>query len=179
MKVLMIPSKELSEALKKKRNKIGKTQGKISDLTGLSITQISRIENNDSNYSHSHAYKIWDTLKQLEEDYETAEEVMNKSISWAHPEDSIVEIKKTMRENDYSQLPVKKNGEHIGRIDSKILMGSNNPDEKIENYIGPTYTETGPETPVESIREIVKNDSAVLIKKNGEYQGLITRADII
>ncbi len=176
----MIPSEELSEALKKKRNKIGTTQGKISDLTGLSITQISRIENNDSNYSHSHAYKIWETLKQLEEDYETAKEIMVKNIAWAHPENTINKIKKTMRENDYSQLPVKnKDGEHIGRIDSKILMGADNPDEKIEKYIGPTYTETGPETPVESIREIVKNDSAALIKKNGEYQGLVTRADII
>lgn len=175
----MIPSEELSEALKKKRNKIGTTQGKISDLTGLSITQISRIENNDSNYSHSHAYKIWETLKQLENDYETAEEVMNSSIYWAHPEDTIIEIRKIMRKNDYSQLPVKKDGKHIGRIDSKILMGAENPDEKIENYTGPTYTETSPETPVESIREIVKKDSAVLIKQNGEYQGLVTRADII
>ena len=176
----MIPSKELSQALKKKRNKIGETQGKISDLTGLSTTQISRIENNDTNYSHKNAYTLWKTLKELEEDYETAEDVMIEDIAWAKPEDTIIEVKKVMRENDYSQLPVKnQKEEHIGRINSTILMGINNPDQKIKENIGPAYTEISPETPVESIRQIIKEDAAALVKKDGEYKGLVTRADII
>jgi len=50
---------------------------------------------------------------------------------------------------------------------------------KIKNYTGPAYSEIGPETPVESIRQIVKEDSAALVKENGEYKGLITRSDII
>jgi len=104
---------------------------------------------------------------------------MIENIAWALPENTVVEIKKIMRENDYSQLPVKENGEHTGRIDSKLLIGVRDPDEKIKNYTGPAYSEIGPETPVESIRQIVKEDSAALVKENGEYKGLITRSDII
>jgi len=32
---------------------------------------------------------------------------MIENIAWALPENTVVEIKKIMRENDYSQLPVK------------------------------------------------------------------------
>jgi predicted transcriptional regulator len=175
----MMPTQELSEALKRKRNKIGETQQRISDLSSLSVAQISRIENNDTNYSHENAYKLWKTLKQLEEDLETVEEVMKPSISWAKPKDSVLEVKKEMREENYSQLPVKEEGEHIGRINSTILLNANSPDEKIENYVGPAYSVVGPGTPASSIQKIVKEDSAILVKENGEYQGLVTRADIL
>ncbi|EHK01667.1 hypothetical protein HRED_07529 [Candidatus Haloredivivus sp. G17] len=39
-----MPPEELSETLRKKRRRLDKTQGKIADLTGLSVSQISRIE---------------------------------------------------------------------------------------------------------------------------------------
>ncbi len=175
----MIPAEELSNALKKKRLKIGKNQKDISILCDLSTTQISRIENNEINYSHKNAYQLWETLKELEEDYETAEDVMIENITWASPKDTILEIRKVMRKNDYSQLPVKKDGEHIGRIDSKILMGVRNPDKQVQEYIGPKYSEVNPQTPVESIRELVKEDAAVIVIEEGDYKGLITRSDII
>ena len=177
--MVMIPSEELSQALKRKRNKMGTTQQRISDISELSVAQISRIENNDTNYSHENAYRLWETLKQLEEDLETVEEVMKPSISWAKPEETVLEVKKEMRKNDYSQLPVKKDGEHIGRIDSKILMGVRNPDKQVQEYIGPKYSEVNPQTPVESIRELVKEDAAVIVIEEGDYKGLITRSDII
>lgn len=175
----MISSEKLSEALRKKRMKIDETQQRLSDISGLSITQISRIENNDTNYSHKNAYNLWKTLKELEEDYKTAEDVMNDSIRWASPEDTVLEVRKVMKNNDYSQMPVKKDGRHIGRINTEILMELDHPDEKIMPYIGPSYSELGPKTPLESIRHIVKDDSAALIKQNDEYKGLITVADII
>ena len=170
---------QLSNSLKKKRTRLGKTQGKISSISGLSVSQISRIENNDTNYSYSAAYELWETLEKIEEDVETAREVMKPNIEWARPENTVLEVRKIMRENDYSQLPVKNNGEQIGRIDSKNLLESSNPDEKIEAYLGTEYTEINPEMPVKAFKEIVRKDSAVLVKENGEYVGLVTRADII
>ena len=175
----MIPSEKLSDALRRKRKKTDNTQQKLSDLTGLSVTQISRIENNDTNYSHTNAYQLWKTLKQLEKDYKTAHDVMKTPIEWASPKDTVLEVKKKMKENDYSQLPVKKNGKHTGRINTEILMDLHNPDEKIADYKGPAYSEVGPDTPAQSIKQIVKDDSAVLVKQNGEYLGLVTIADII
>lgn len=175
----MISPEKLSEALKKKRIKLNETQQRLSDLSGLSTTQISRIENNDTNYSHKNAYQLWEILKELEEDYEKAQDIMKQSIRWASPEDTVLEVRRIMKNNDYSQLPVKNDGKHIGRINTEILMNLDDPDEKIVSHIGPSYSEIGPETPVESIRAIVKNDSAVLVKENKEYIGLVTVADII
>lgn len=170
---------QLSDSLKKKRQRIGKTQGKIADITDLSVSQISRIENNDTNYSYTAAYKLWLALNQLEENVETAQELMNPKIEWARPQMTVLEIREIMRKNDYSQLPVKKDGEQVGRIDSKNLLESRDPDEKIKKYIGPEYTEINPEMPLKAFKEIIREDSAVLVKDEGEYRGLITRADII
>lgn len=175
----MISPEKLSEALKRKRRKIDYTQQRISDLTNLSITQISRIENNDTNYSYDNAYELWKTLKELEKDYQTAENIMKESIRWASPTDTVLKVRKIMKNNDYSQLPVKKGNKHVGRINTEILMGLDDPDEKIGSHLGPAYSEIGPKTPVDSIRQIVKDDSAVLIKENGSYRGLITMADVI
>ena len=104
---------------------------------------------------------------------------MIENIAWASPKDTVLEVKKVMRKNDYSQLPVKKDGEHIGRIDSKILMGVRNPDKEVKTYIAPKYSEVNPQTPVESIRELVKEYAAVIVIEEGDYKGLITRSDII
>ena len=170
---------QLSKSLRKKRTRLGKSQGKIADMTNLSISQISRIENNDTNYSYSAAYRLWKTLNNLEKEVDRAEDVMKRDIKWAEPGMTVLEVRKIMRENDYSQLPVKKNGKQVGRIDSKNLLQSSDPDEKIQAYTGPEYTEINPGIPLNAFKEIIREDSAVLVKKDCEYIGLITRADII
>ena len=104
---------------------------------------------------------------------------MNPEIHWAEPGMTVLEVRKIMRENDYSQLPVKENDEQIGRIDSKTLLQSSNPDQKIQAFLGPEYTEINPEMPLKAFKEIIRQDSAVLVKENGTYVGLITRADVI
>lgn len=158
---------------------MGETQQRISDLSKLSVAQISRIENNDTNYSHRNAYRLWETLKQLDEDLETVKDVMKEDISWAEPKQTVLEVKKKMREYDYSQLPVKKDREQTGRINSTRLINASSPDEEIQEYTGPPYSVVGPTTPISSVRKIVKEDSAVVVKERGEYIGIVTRADIL
>lgn len=81
----LMPPEELSETLRKKRRRLDKTQGKIADLTGLSVSQISRIEKNSVNYTYSTAYKLWKTLEGLEKDSRTMSEKMNSPVTWARP----------------------------------------------------------------------------------------------
>jgi len=174
----LMPSEELSETLRKKRRRLDKTQGKIADLTGLSVSQISRIEKNSVNYTYSTAYKLWKTLESLEKDSKTAREKMNSPVTWAETGETVLEVKKEMRENDFSQMPVRKNGEHVGRITEGLLLEAESPDQKIESLMGSKYSEVDPDTSIEALTKLLKEDSAVLVVKEG-YQGILTLADVM
>ncbi|MFO7794212.1 MAG: CBS domain-containing protein [Candidatus Nanohaloarchaea archaeon] len=174
----LMPSEELSETLRKKRRRLDKTQGKIADLTGLSVSQISRIEKNSVNYTYSTAYKLWKTLEGLEKDSKTAREKMNSPVTWAEASETVLEIKKEMRENDFSQMPVRKNSEQVGRITEGLLLEAESPDQKIEELMGSKYSEIDPDTSIEALKNLLKEDSAVLVVKNG-YQGILTLADVM
>ena len=174
----LMPPEELSETLRKKRRRLDKTQGKIADLTGLSVSQISRIEKNSVNYTYSTAYKLWKTLEGLEKDSKTAREKMNSPVTWAHASETVLEIKKEMHENDFSQMPVRKDKKHVGRITEGLLLEAESPDQEIESLMGSKYSEVDPGTSIEALENLLKEDSAVLVVKDG-YQGILTLADVM
>ena len=174
----LMPSEELSESLRKKRRGLDKTQGKIADLTDLSVSQISRIEKNSVNYRYSTAYKLWKTLEDLESEATTAREKMNSPVTWAAASENVLETKKKMRENSFSQIPVKKEGSHVGRITEGLLLEAESPDQKIEELMGPKYSEVDPDTSIEALKNLLKEDSAVLVFRDG-YQGILTLSDVM
>lgn len=174
----LVSPEKLSETLRKKRRRLDKTQGKIADLTGLSVSQISRIEKNSVNYTYSTAYKLWETLEELESGATTAREEMNSPVVWSDVNETVLEVKKRMRENNYSQLPVKKDSEHVGRITEGLLLGAEHPDQEIEELMGPKYSEVDPDTSIEVLKGILKEDSAVLIVRD-DYLGILTLADVM
>jgi predicted transcriptional regulator len=174
----MIPSEQLSNTLRKKRRRLDRTQGEIADLTGLSVSQISRVEKNSVNYTYSTAYKLWETLESLESEATTAREKMNAPICWAEAGETAIEVKKKMRENNYSQITVKKNGKHTGRIAEGLLLEAKSPDQKVEDLMGSKYSEVDPGTSIEALKDLLKKDSAVLIVDDG-YKGILTLADIM
>lgn len=174
----MIPSEQLSRTLRKKRRKLDRTQGEIADLTGLSVSQISRVEKNSVNYTHSTAYKLWETLESLESEAKTAREKMNTPIRWAEASETVIEVKKKMRENNYSQMPVRKNGKHTGRITEGLLLEAETPDQEVKNLMGSKYPEVDPDTSIEALKGLLKEDSAVLIVNNS-YEGILTLADVM
>ena len=174
----LMPPKELSESLRKKRRRLDKTQGKIADLTGLSVSQISRIEKNSVNYTYSTAYKQWKTLEGLEKDSETVREKMNSPVSWAEADETVLEVKKKMRKDNYSQMPVRDNRKNVGRITEGLLLEAESPDQKIKELMGSKYSEIDPDTSIQALKELLKEDSAVLVVKDG-YQGILTLADVM
>ena len=174
----LMPKSEIWETLRKKRRRLDKTQGKIADLTGLSVSQISRIEKNSVNYTYSTAYKLWKTLEGLEKDSRTAREKMNSPVEWAEASETVLEVKKKMRKNNYSQMPVREREEHVGRITEGLLLESTDPDQQIRELMGSKYSEVDPDTSIQALKELLKEDSAVLVVKDG-YEGILTLADVM
>ncbi|EHK01910.1 hypothetical protein HRED_06415 [Candidatus Haloredivivus sp. G17] len=75
-------------------------------------------------------------------------------------------------------MPVRKDKKHVGRITEGLLLEAESPDQEIESLMGSKYSEVDPDTSIEALKNLLKEDSAVLVVKDG-YQGILTLADVM
>lgn len=176
--MVLRPPEEISKILRRKRRRLDVTQRKVADLSGLSVSQVSRIEANSVNYTYSTAHKLWKTLEGLETSSTTAREAMNSPVRWAETGETVLEVKKRMRKNSFSQLPVREERQNVGRITEGLLLDADHPDQKVEELMGSKYPEIDPETSVQALKNLLKEESAVLVVKD-DYQGILTLADVM
>ncbi|EHK01668.1 cystathionine beta-synthase [Candidatus Haloredivivus sp. G17] len=101
---------------------------------------------------------------------------MNSPVTWAHASETALEVKKEMRENDFSQMPVRKDKKHVGRITEGLLLEAESPDQEIESLMGSKYSEVDPDTSIEALKNLLKEDSAVLVVKDVN-QGILTMGE--
>ena len=176
----LVPLEKLSTMLKKKRQRNGIKQKKAASVAGMSPSHVNRIENNTTNPSYNSVYKLWKTLDQLEQkDAVFAKDLMNQPVDTVSKDDTLEEAAKKMRENDFSQLPVVENRECIGRITETRIIEAGNPDLAIEKFMRSELLEVQEKTSIRVIREMLKDESAVLVTSKGEIKGIITKADLL
>ncbi|KXB05628.1 hypothetical protein AKJ50_00450 [candidate division MSBL1 archaeon SCGC-AAA382A13] len=83
-----------------------------------------------------------------------------------------------MKDNDFSQLPVKRKGNFVGIVLSKDigLIDDETPIEKVMKHSVPTIPA---QTPRSAVAELLKTNNAALVKEEGGIQGIITPADLL
>lgn len=177
----LYPLEQVSKMLRKKRRRIEATQKKAADAAGLSTSQVNRIEKNTVNPSYRSIYKLYEALNQLEQDEAAnASELMHEDISWAKTTDSLEKVARKMRKNDFSQLPVKNNEEkNIGRITEQSIIEAADPDLKVEEVMKQGLMEVNPGTDIEIVKEILRQEPALLVKTEAGFHGIITKSDLL
>ena len=176
----LVPLEKLSHILKKKRQRNGIKQKKAAQIAGISPSHVNRIENNTTNPSYKSIYKLWKTLDQLEQKQPVhAKDLMNQPVDTVSKNDTLEEAAKKMRKNNYSQLPVVENGDCTGRITETRIIESKNPDLSAKEAAGPELMQVQKNTSISVVKEILKDEPAVLVKNNGELEGIITKADLL
>ncbi|MFB6143689.1 MAG: CBS domain-containing protein [Candidatus Nanohaloarchaea archaeon] len=171
---------KVAEMLRKKRRRLGVKQKKAADLAGLSPSQVNRMEKNSVNPSYGSVYRLYTALEALEsEEAETASDLMNGEVTWISGGETLEEAARKMRENDFSQLPVKVEGENAGRITEKMIIGAGDPDLEVGEVMGSELMKVGGDARVELVEEILRQEPAVLVEGESGYQGIITKADLL
>lgn len=171
---------QVAEMLRKKRQRMGVKQKKAADLAGLSPSQVNRMERKSVNPSYESVYLLYTALETLEgENAETASEMMHEQVTWISGGETLEAAAKKMRENDFSQLPVKKDGESVGRITERMILESREPDLDVGEVMGSELMSVNEDTRVEVVEEILKREPAVLVKSEGEVTGIVTKSDLL
>lgn len=177
----LVPREELSKMLKRKRQRIGVKQKKLASVAGLSPSHVNRIENDTTNPSYDSIYQLWKSLDDLkQEEARYAEDLMNTPVASASQDETLEEVTKKMRKNSFSQLPVIEEGSCKGRITESAIIEARNPDICVEEVMGPRMMEVQEDTSMDAVREILKDEPAVLVNDSeGEIEGIITKTDLL
>lgn len=179
---------DLSE-IKRLRKAADLTQKKLSDMSGVQQSMISRIEEGKVlDPSFATVRKLFQTLhstsSHLGQRRLRARDVMNKKVISISPHQTAGEAWDRMKMHDFSQLPVI--DEH-GRIHGSVTMQSL-PDvlgkrelasTGIRHIIGDAFPIVGQDTAIETLSCLLRLNPAVLVMEAGRIVGIVTKYDLL
>lgn len=172
------------QMLHKARAKLGITQKDLAKESGVSQSLIAKIESGMLDPTFARMKMIDTAISRLSIISEkTALQIMNKKVIFLEKNSTLLEIIKLMTKHSISQVPIMDNSIVIGLVtESVILEASPRDDFKMLN-VSDIMSEAPPlingNTPLSSIRELLRHEPIVLVAKNGKISGVITKADIL
>ncbi|MCS7121389.1 MAG: CBS domain-containing protein [Archaeoglobaceae archaeon] len=169
------------EEIKLRRKKIGVSQKKLAKLVGVSQSLIAKLECGKFDPKLSLVKKIQEVLNGLE-GKKCASAIMKSPVICASPEDVVRDVVKVMLEHGISQMPVIQEGKIVGSItENKIIkkIFEGKIDFKVKDVMEQPFPCVGEKTPLNTIIKLLLEFPAVLVKKDSEIVGIITKHDVM
>jgi predicted transcriptional regulator len=175
-------SPELSE-IKVMRKKFGLTQSELAKRANVSQSLIAKVEAGRIDPTYSKAQQIFEILNNLHEKAELkANDLMEKRIISAKPDESLQQAIKKMKEHNISQLPVIEDNKSIGIVSESILLDSlinQKNASKVRELMMDAPPIVNKNTTAKAIYSLLQYSPIVLVSEHGKLCGVITKADII
>jgi predicted transcriptional regulator len=171
------------EQIKLLRKRLGLGQKELADKAEVSQSFIAKIESNKIEPTYSKAKKILEVLHEEEGKSESlAKELMHKKIIFSNPEDDVYSVIKKMKKSGISQIPIGSKNQVVGIISESTIL--NNFDEKLSTKkVKQIMSEVPPiislETPRKIVIELLKSFPIILVGKQGEIKGIISKSDLL
>ena len=176
----MLP--KLSE-IQFKRKMLGLTQKDLANEVGVSQSAIAKIEQKQMIPNYKIGKKIFEKLDCLKKKKEmVASAIMRKKIFQISPDDTLETAVNLVVKRGFSTIPVLLDGKVIGKITETTIVhaGKKNYDIPCKTFMEPPPTTVSETTPISTLREILKEESFILVTgNNGKILGLITRSDVL
>ncbi len=176
------------DSIKQARIKLGITQKKLANMTGVSTSMINQVESGRSKPSYDTAKKIFDNLATLEGKLSAhkAGEFCSKEIVKLKPTNSLHDAIKKMHSLSISQIPIFVGKEPVGVVtEDGIVKHLSDSDEsqwkKIElkevmESIPPIVDY---DTPLSTLVPLIRFSKCILVSKNSKLVGIITASDTL
>ena len=166
-----------------KRRMLGLTQEQLAREVGVSQSAVAKIETGNMVPNYNMARRIFEALEKLSKSREkTAVDVMVKRIKSVGPDDALKKAAGLMVKHGISNLPVLEDRRVAGRISEGAVVGAgrDNYSRPCRHFMEPPPVSVGEDTPVSTIREILRQDTMVaVVGKEGRIRGIVSRADVI
>lgn len=166
--------------LKKLRRKARLTQKKLAELAGVSQAHIAKIELGKVDPRLSTINRILEVLTEGKK--RKCKDVMVERVLFVKPNDTILKVSEVMMRHAISQMPVLSGNRVVGTIMEESIirnLSSKIANEKVKNIMGPPLPMVSEETTIDVIRPLLERQQAVLVARNREIVGIITRSDLL
>ena len=162
-----------------RRKALGVSQQKLAKLVEISQSMLVKMERGTAVPSYGKAVAIFEELEKLEHvDSKTARDVMNKEVIMLNLDDAVKKATKLVKDKGISQFPVVDGGMLIGSITTKDLVGTT-PDTKIKQVMGDSLPTIKESTSIDTVKELIKSNQAVLVVDRDKVVGIITAEDLV
>ncbi len=166
--------------IKKLRKEARLTQKKLAELAGVSQAHIAKIEQGKVDPRLSTVNKIIEVLTEGRK--RKCKDIMTKGVLFARPEDDVLKVSEIMVKNAISQMPVLNGKKVVGTITEESIirnLGANVAKEKVKNVMDPPLPMVSEETPIEAVHSLLERYQGVLVAREGEILGILTRSDLL
>jgi len=167
-------------ALKKLRNKAGLTQRELAKLAGVSQAHIAKIERGRVDPRLSTVNKILQVLTAGKG--KKCGEIMTEKVISTEPEERILKVSKLMIEHAISQVPVMEEGKCIGTVTEESIirnLGSTIAEERVRKVMQSPLPSVPEDTDISLISPLLEHQSGLLVIREGDVVGIITRSDLL
>lgn len=175
----MLPKFEtLVREIKSRRKELGWSQRKLARKAGVSKSLVGKLENKKNIPNYKSIKKIYKALYR-EDTRKKAREYISPNIKSIKPTDTVEDAAKMMKENDFSQLPVKDKREYRGLLLSTDLMGVEDREQRVRDITTHPLPVIPSNTPKDNFVAMFNSHKALLVEGDNEVIGIITPADLI
>ena len=176
------------ESIRQIRQKIGVTQKKLADMTGVSTSMINQIESGRSRPSYETARRIFDSLATLEgaSSSHTVGDFCSSDIIRLKPTDTLHDAIRRMHEMSISQIPVFDGVDVVGLISEDGIvrhiseMGEAEIKKaRLSDTMEPVPPIVDHQTPANVLVPLIRYSKCILVSRNTRIVGIITASDTL
>ncbi len=166
--------------LRRLRTEAGLTQKRLAELVGVSQAHVAKIERGNVDPRLSTINKILRVLTKVKQ--KKCGDIMTQEVIFAKANDSILKISEVMIRHAVSQVPVMSGKKVVGTITEETIirnLRANLAEEKAKNVMDPPLLTVQEDASLDVIRPLLEKHPGILIEKNKEVVGIITRSDLL
>jgi len=166
--------------LRKLRTEAGLTQKRLAELVGVSQAHVAKIERGNVDPRLSTINKILNVLTKVKQ--KKCGDIMTREVIFAKANDSILKISEVMIRHAVSQMPVMSGKKVVGTITEETIirnLRANLAEEKAKNVMDTPLPTVQEDASLDVIRPLLEKHPGILVEKNKEVVGIITRSDLL
>lgn len=184
----MLPLTEVVRQIRRSRIQYDLTQAELAKAAGTSQSLIAKLERGRLNPSYEVVRKILETLDRMASDQDpTAGDLMNKQPIFADPAEALGKALDRMKQHGYSQLPVVDRGQPVGSISESTILERLEQGAELDSLrrqavrltMKAGFPTVEPHTRKRTLVELLKDQDAVLVVREGKLVGVVTKTDIL
>jgi predicted transcriptional regulator len=183
----MLPLSDVVRQVRRQRITLGLTQAELAKESGASQSLIAKLERGRLSPSYEVVRRILEALDRLAaSDDQTAADLMHGSPVFAEPSEPLGKALERMKDKGFSQLPVVDRGQPVGSISESAILDRIEQGADLDALkrqpvrfsMRASFPTVEPATRRRTLVELLRDNEAVLVVREGRLVGVVTKSDL-